>query len=159
MIETSPRSPRPVARVKWGIMENPDGARAFGLFVQLLSMSGLIEPHELERRLYTFGNDRPPQADGPLAPLKDLTDHLIDAGLLTFWQRDKLLDGKWKGFFLDGYKLIGHLETDDAYSYYLAEEVATGRRFSLRVTPQARAKDPKKIEYKIVREVIQGQSP
>ncbi len=64
----------------------------------------------------------------------------------------KLFDGKWKGFFLDDYKMLDHAYTDDAYSYYLAEHVSTGRRVVLRVTPYAHARNQTGTEYRIVHE-------
>ncbi len=70
-----------------------------------------------------------------------LADGLIQAGLLTRWQCDKLLDGKHKGFFLGKYKLLGHLGTGGMSSVYLAEHVLMQRRVAIKVLPQTRVED------------------
>ncbi len=119
-----------------------------------MGKSGLIAQDELDRRLSDFGKPNPFEPGYPLGALTRLVDQLVAEGLLTIWQCDKLRDGKWKGFFLDGYKVLSHLNTDDSYSYYLAEDVATGRQFAMRITPITRATVPGKLEFKIVREVL-----
>jgi hypothetical protein len=84
--------------------------------------------------------------------LTDLTNWLASRGLLTAWQLVNLCHGRWNGFFLDDYKLLDHLEVGEDCSYFLAEEVATGHRVALRVTPANLAAMPGKVEYRVVRQ-------
>ena len=67
-----------------------------------------------------------------------LCEFLISTGRLTVWQCERLKEGRWKGFFLDQYKLLNILETDEEFSYYLAEETSTKRRFKLKISPKSR---------------------
>jgi hypothetical protein len=67
----------------------------------------------------------------------DLCDHLTEKQLLTAWQCGKLDDNKYKGFFLDGFKLLEQVGKDTKSTAYLVEEVATGRRLAMVVTPPA----------------------
>ena len=67
--------------------------------------------------------------------------HLIDAGLLTKWQCDKLLEGRHKGFFLGKYKLLDHLGTGGMSSVYLAQHTLMRRNVAIKVLPQTRVKD------------------
>lgn len=70
-----------------------------------------------------------------------LAERLIEAGLLTRWQADKLLEGRHKGFFLGKYKLLGHLGTGGMSSVYLAEHLLMHRRVAIKVLPKGRADD------------------
>ena len=45
----------------------------------------------------------------------------MESGLITQWHIDKLLAGKYKGFFLGKYKLLGHLGSGGMSSVYLAQ--------------------------------------
>ncbi|MCK5557956.1 MAG: serine/threonine protein kinase, partial [Candidatus Hydrogenedentes bacterium] len=66
---------------------------------------------------------------------------IVEAGLLTRWQVDKLLEGRHKGFFLGKYKLLGHLGTGGMSSVYLAEHVLMQRQVAIKVLPQNRVED------------------
>ncbi|QEG42875.1 serine/threonine protein kinase [Roseimaritima ulvae] len=61
--------------------------------------------------------------------------------LLTEWHTDKLLSGKYKGFFLGKYKLLGHLGTGGMSSVYLGEHTKMGDRRAIKVLPRRRVKD------------------
>ena len=70
-----------------------------------------------------------------------VADRLVEAGLLSRWQADKILDGRHKGFFLGKYKLLGHLGTGGMSSVYLAEHVLMARRVAIKVLPKQRIAD------------------
>jgi serine/threonine-protein kinase len=67
--------------------------------------------------------------------VEELCLQLIGKGVLTTWQCDKLRQGKWKGFFLDGYCFLSRISMDDTSSTYLCREVATQKYVAMRVTP------------------------
>ena len=107
-------------------------------FLELVQRSKLVELDQFQRVLADI------RREASAEQLKDagyLADRLIQAGLLTRWQCDKLLDGKHKGFFLGKYKLLGHLGTGGMSSVYLAEHVLMQRRVAIKVLPQARVED------------------
>jgi serine/threonine-protein kinase len=62
-------------------------------------------------------------------------------GLLTDWHVEKLLNGKYKGFFLGKYKLLGHIGTGGMSSVYLAEHTRMGDKRAIKVLPKSRVKD------------------
>ncbi|WP_246114623.1 serine/threonine protein kinase [Rubripirellula tenax] len=62
-------------------------------------------------------------------------------GLLTAWHIEKLLAGKYKGFFLGKYKLLGHIGTGGMSSVYLAEHVRMGDKRAIKVLPKSRVRD------------------
>ena len=63
------------------------------------------------------------------------------AGLLTDWHLEKLYDGKYKGFFLGKYKLLGHIGTGGMSSVYLAEHMGLHDKRAIKVLPKARVND------------------
>ncbi len=67
--------------------------------------------------------------------------HLVDQGLITQWQAAKLLDGKYRGFFLGKYKLLKHLGSGGMSSVYLAEHTMLHRLRAIKVLPRKRVHD------------------
>ena len=111
-------------------------------FFELLQRSSLIENGQLKDFLADLGRSAPDR----VGDAKFVGDALVDAGLLTKWQCDKLLDGRHKGFFLGKYKLLGHLGTGGMSSVYLAEHVLMQRRVAIKVLPQRRVDDSSYLE-------------
>ena len=86
-------------------------------FLKILERSGIVPEDRLKGTLSELSK----KYNGKLIKVDDLTKHLISSGVLTRWHCDKLLAGKYKGFFLGKYKLLGHLGTGGMSSVYLAE--------------------------------------
>ncbi|WP_166820134.1 protein kinase domain-containing protein [Thalassoroseus pseudoceratinae] len=72
---------------------------------------------------------------------RQLSDQLVERGVLTQWQADKLLQGKHKGFFLGKYRLLSLLGKGGMSSVYLAEHVLMRRRCAIKVLPTKRVND------------------
>ncbi len=72
---------------------------------------------------------------------KRLARYFEKRGLITSWHSEKLLGGKYKGFFLGKYKLLRHIGTGGMSSVYLAEHVRLQDRRAIKVLPKARVKD------------------
>lgn len=106
-------------------------------FVDLLKRSQLIEADQLQRVLKEH---LPPNSEETITA-EALAEKLIAAGHLTRWQCDKLLEGRYKGFFLGKYKLLDHLGTGGMSSVYLAEHVLMQRRVAIKVLPKHRVQD------------------
>ncbi|MDZ4851209.1 MAG: serine/threonine-protein kinase [Pirellulaceae bacterium] len=60
------------------------------------------------------------------------------AGLLTRWHCEKLLQGRYKGFFLGKHKLLGHLGTGGMSTVYLAEHVMMHSKRAIKVLPKSK---------------------
>jgi len=74
---------------------------------------------------------------------REMADGLIRAGLLTNFQADKLLSGRWRGFLISGkYRLLDRLGSGGMGAVYLCEHVLMGRRVALKVLPINQAEDP-----------------
>jgi len=106
--------------------------------LELVRRSGLVD----EARLATFlAKASAEHGDAALDDQDRLADLLIQAGLLTRWQADKLLAGKHKGFRLGKYKLLGQIGKGGMSSVYLAEHELMKRRVAVKVLPQNRVGD------------------
>jgi serine/threonine-protein kinase len=107
-------------------------------FLELFRRSELVETDRIERTLAELrekgGGALPDDVDA-------LAGQLVDSGLITRWQADKLLDGKHKGFFLGKYKLLDHLGSGGMSTVYLAEHIHMHRRVAIKVLPQSRVED------------------
>lgn len=78
----------------------------------------------------------------PTTP-RALADALIEHGMLTSFQAEKLLAGRWRGFVIAGkYRLLERLGAGGMGAVYLCEHVHMDRRVALKVLPFAQAADP-----------------
>jgi tRNA A-37 threonylcarbamoyl transferase component Bud32 len=107
-------------------------------FLDLVKKSGLVDGESLSAVLADFCQER--QAPLP-EEVEPLVDFLIRRRLLTRWQCDKLVTGKYKGFFLGKYKLLEHLGTGGMSSVYLGEHTLMHQRRAIKVLPKSRVND------------------
>jgi serine/threonine protein kinase len=107
-------------------------------FLQLVAKSGLVQP-DAQKKLVDKLHAK---FDGglPENPRK-LAAYFRKEGLITDWHIEKLVAGKYKGFFLGKYKLLGHIGTGGMSSVYLAEHIRMGDQRAIKVLPKARVKD------------------
>ncbi|MFW6169622.1 MAG: serine/threonine protein kinase [Planctomycetota bacterium] len=75
-----------------------------------------------------------------------VTQALIDRGLISNWHAGNLLRGKYKGYFLGKYKLLGFLGKGGMSSVYLAEHTLMRRKQAIKVFPKKRLKDASYLE-------------
>ena len=106
-------------------------------FLKLLERSGIVAENRLKQELASLST----KAAGKTVNLSDLAGHLIDSGLITQWHTDKLLAGKYKGFFLGKYKLLGHLGTGGMSSVYLAQHKISEQYRAIKVLPRKKVAD------------------
>lgn len=111
-------------------------------FIGLLNRSGIVAEDELKSALSKISK----QFAGQRITVDDLTRELIKNGVITQWHCQKLLAGKYKGFFLGKYKLLGHLGTGGMSSVYLAEHQLMKHRRAIKVLPRYRVADKSYLE-------------
>ncbi len=75
-----------------------------------------------------------------------LVEHLVARQLITRWQADNLLQGKYKGYFLGKFKLLGLLGSGGMSSVYLAEHTLIRRKQAVKVLPKKRLTDASYLE-------------
>ena len=101
-------------------------------FLEMLRRSGLVEAE----RLVQIVDECKRKHGGKLPNAGVIADVMVDAKLLTRWHCEKMLEKKYKGFFLGKYKLLGHLGKGGMSTVYLAEHILMQRRVAIKVLPK-----------------------
>src|SRR5215831_13034303 len=81
----------------------------------------------------------------PSEPSK-LAGYMVRDGLLTNFQAEQILQGKWKRFTIGKYKVLERLGAGGMGSVYLCEHKLMRRRVAVKVMPTAKAEDPSALE-------------
>lgn len=108
-------------------------------FLRLLEKSGIVDKEDLKPAILSINEKRRQTGDVITAP--SFASHLIESGLITEWHSEFLLSGKYKGFFLGKYKLLGHLGTGGMSKVYLAEHKISGQLRAIKVLPSKKVDD------------------
>src|SRR5579872_4348857 len=103
-------------------------------FLELGYRSGLLDKTAVDAccaQLAEHGG--PPQKPHALAAA------LVRSGMLTNFQAQKLLSGRWRGFQISGkYRLLERLGAGGMGSVYLCEHMHMGRRVALKIRSEER---------------------
>ena len=100
-------------------------------FLQVVRRSGLVEEDRLAAIVEPWAGEAGP-------PPEPLLQALIDADVLTRWQIDQLLKGRYKGFTLGKYRLLRLLGAGGMSSVYLAEHATLHSKAAVKVLPVKR---------------------
>lgn len=103
-------------------------------FLQMLSLSGLLSDTQLLLVEDTF-----PASSRTSTPA-GICDWLLRQGIITEWQAEKLLQSKFRGFFLGPYKLLNRVARGGMSTIYSAQHKESGEVHALKVLPPARTK-------------------
>ncbi|MBV9122818.1 MAG: protein kinase, partial [Planctomycetes bacterium] len=111
-------------------------------FVECVKKSDVLEGDRLE----TYLRDCPEAAAADSTP-RQLAEAMIRDGLLTRFQAEQFLQGKWRHFVISGkYKLLERLGSGGMGSVFLCEHLVMRRRVAIKVLPQAQAGDSAALE-------------
>ena len=104
-------------------------------FLECVRKSGVVEPQRLEEYLARPG--RP-----PATPIR-MADALVRDGLLTRFQADQLVRGRWRNFILCGkYTILEPLGAGGMGTVYLCSHKIMRRPVAIKVLPAGQADDP-----------------
>ncbi|WP_146407583.1 serine/threonine protein kinase [Allorhodopirellula heiligendammensis] len=107
-------------------------------FVSMVAKSNLVDEIVLDR----FVSKVRDKCHGDLpSSSRKLASAFKRAGLLTDWHIEKLFQGKYRGFFLGKYKLLGHIGSGGMSSVYLAEHIGLNDKRAIKVLPKKRVHD------------------
>src|SRR5207302_8352959 len=81
----------------------------------------------------------------PAEPGK-LAGVLVRDGVLTRFQADQFMLGKYRGFTIGKYKVLEQLGSGGMGSVYLCEHTLMRRRVAVKVLPKTKAEDPAALE-------------
>ncbi len=105
-------------------------------FLNGVRQSQLVQPDRLDKVLAEMRSAGVSIDDSDI-----LAQGLVDRGVITRWQADKLLQGKFKGFRLGNYRLKQLLGKGEMSSVYLAEHAMMKRQCAIKVLPAIKVKD------------------
>src|SRR5581483_10604934 len=126
---SSPRSPR--GRCMMSVPTSVED------LLQLVRKSGMID----ERKLADFLQRR--QLTGGLPDdARAAADELIRAAVLTQFQAEQFLLGKWRGFTIGKYKLLERVGVGGMGQVFLCEHMFMKKRVAIKVLPPAKAEQP-----------------
>jgi serine/threonine protein kinase len=110
-------------------------------FLDLVRKSGVVEDKRLDGQLQKV------QAGGPLpSDPRQLAGILVRDGVLTQFQAEQFLQGKWRRFTIGKYKVLERLGQGGMGSVFLCEHKFMRRRTAVKVLPTAKAEDPQSLD-------------
>ena len=105
--------------------------------VELVRKSGMVD----DARLTAYLQER--KAGTPLpADSREAADAMVEDGVLTNFQAEQFLLGKWKGFTVGKYKLLERVGVGGMGQVFLCEHMFMKRRVAIKVLPPAKAEQP-----------------
>jgi serine/threonine protein kinase len=109
-------------------------------FLDLVRKSGVVD----EKRLDAYMERA--RATGLPPDLGKFAGILVRDGILTHFQAEQFLQGKWRRFTIGKYKVLERLGSGGMGSVYLCEHKFMRRRVAVKVLPAAKADDPAALE-------------
>jgi serine/threonine protein kinase len=110
-------------------------------FLDLVQKSGVVDEKKLDTYVAKLrASQALPDDPGKLAGL------LVRDGLLTQFQAEQVLLGKWRRFTIGKYKVLERLGSGGMGSVYLCEHKLMRRRVAVKVLPAAKADDTSSLE-------------
>jgi serine/threonine protein kinase len=105
--------------------------------IQLIRKSGMIDEQKLQeylqRRELTRG-----LPDDP----REFCDELVRDGIVTYFQAEQFMLGKWRGFTIGKYKLLERVGVGGMGQVFLCEHMFMKKRVAVKVLPPAKAEQP-----------------
>ena len=110
-------------------------------FLDFVRRSGVVEEPKLAAQALKYA------ADGEATPTPtDAAQLLIRDGLLTHFQAEQILAGRFRRFFIGKYKVLERLGSGGMGQVFLCEHKLMRRRVAIKVLPTAQAKNPASLE-------------
>src|SRR5438552_18120850 len=100
--------------------------------IELIRKSGVLDEPALTGY---FQQPRPTEAPR-------LAEAMVRDGILTNFQSEQFLQGKWKRFHIGKYKVLERLGSGGMGQVFLCEHKLMRRRVAIKVLPTAKAEDP-----------------
>src|SRR5262245_53346511 len=108
--------------------------------IELIRKSEVVD----EKRLTAYVEKL--RATGLPAEANALARQMVMDGILTLFQAEQFLQGKWRRFQIGKYKVLERLGSGGMGSVYLCEHKLMRRRVAVKVLPTAKAEDPAALE-------------
>ena len=102
-------------------------------YLDLVRRSKLVESSRLNEVLAQIEKEA---TESQLDDTEYVAAELVRRYIISAWHSRQLLKGRYKGFFLRQYKILGHLGTGGMSSVFLAEHTVMQRRVAIKVLPR-----------------------
>jgi serine/threonine protein kinase len=124
--------------------------------VELIQKSGVVEAPRLTTYLQALA-----ERASTFTEPKPFATQLVHDGMLTYFQAEQFLLGKWKRFTIGKYKVLERLGIGGMGQVFLCEHKHMRRRVAVKVLPSAKADDPAALErfYREARVVAELDHP
>ncbi len=105
--------------------------------IQLVRKSGMIDEQTLNAYL-----QRREYARGLPSDVREIADEMVRDGVMTYFQAEQFLLGKWRGFTIGKFKLLERVGVGGMGQVFLCEHMFMKRRVAVKVLPPAKAEQP-----------------
>jgi len=110
-------------------------------FLDFVRRSGVTDIPKLAEQVSRYATDNE-TAETPAAA----AELLIRDGLLTHFQAEQILQGRFRRFFIGKYKVLERLGSGGMGQVFLCEHKLMRRRVAIKVLPASQAKNPASLE-------------
>ncbi len=110
-------------------------------FVDLVKKSAVLDEPRLTGYLHKLKADPATPKD-----LSGIAGLFVRDGLLTYFQAEQFLQGRWKRFTIGKYKVLEKLGSGGMGQVFLCEHKLMRRRVAVKVLPTAKAADPSSLD-------------
>jgi hypothetical protein len=118
-------------------------ATGIELYLDEIQQSGLVSEETLQRIRKAI-RDSPRDDD-----IDQLFLQLKESGEVNSWHIENLRRHKYRGYFLDQFRLLGHLRTTDRRSYFAAIDPSSHSIVEIEVVPKKFTQSPDRM-YTVV---------
>ena len=105
--------------------------------LKLIRKSGMVEESRLNAYLERYRTTATMAAD-----VRKLAGAMVRDGLITYFQAEQFMLGKWRGFTIGKYKLLERIGFGGMGQVFLCEHLYMRRRVAIKVLPPAKAEEP-----------------
>src|SRR6476659_9185069 len=105
--------------------------------LKLIRKSGMIEEPRLDAYVERLRLSGPVPVD-----VRKLAGSMVKDSLLTYFQAEQFMLGKWRGFTIGKYKLLERIGFGGMGQVFLCEHMYMRRRVAIKVLPPAKAEEP-----------------
>ncbi len=105
--------------------------------IQLIRKSGMVDDQKLSAYI-----QRRQLGRGMATDPREFADELVQDGILTYFQSEQFLLGKWRGFTIGKFKLLERVGVGGMGQVFLCEHMFMKKRVAVKVLPPAKADQP-----------------
>lgn len=106
--------------------------------VKLIRKSGMVEEPRLDAYLDKLRTNGTMPTD-----VKKLAGSMVKDALITYFQAEQFMLGKWRGFTIGKYKLLERIGFGGMGQVFLCEHLYMKRRVAIKVLPPIKPKNPR----------------